>query len=93
MSFMLGEKFINYMNKCIKVPAISPFFLAYYYKITHCHNSCGFMGVSISAFCHTRNNIKCVLSRAVNDVRKCFSVLVVNSIAFGITFATFSLPL
>lgn len=32
------------------------------------------------------------LSRDVNDVRKYFSDSVVTRIAFGITFATFSLP-
>lgn len=59
---------------------------------THCHNSCGFIGVSISAFCHARKSIKCDLSRDAKDVRKYFSLSVVMRIAFGMTLATFSLP-
>ena len=46
---------------------------------------------SISAFCHTRNNMRNVLSRAPNDVKKNFSWLVVIAIALGMTRAVFSL--
>lgn len=60
--------------------------------VTDCHNSCGFIGLSIKAFCHKRKRITYALSRDANEVRKCFSVSVVMRIAFGITLATFSLP-
>lgn len=60
---------------------------------TDCQSSCGIIGLSINAFCHNRKRITYALSRDVNDVRKCFSESVLMRIAFGITLATFSLPL
>ena len=45
----------------------------------------------MSAFCHTRNNMRYVLSLAPNDVKKYLSVAVQICMALGITLAVRSL--